>query len=750
MTDLDQVRPLGYTHVAGTYLGNGWWPIPIPRNSKTPPPPGTTGEAGVVTAEDVSLWMQGETAWGNLALRHDGTIAIDVDGYDGKPGPDTLAALITECGPLPTTFTSSSRGTDSPSRQYFFRVPKDVRFITNLAGLEICQHDHRYSLVYPSRNPKTHTDYEWARTDSDGHSSLLPQENLPAVNELPLLPEAWIERLRRKDDRHATSAQWTGSSQEWFDTLNPGEPEVHIRREAEATTQPGASFDTQAMHAAVSYLVGCGSKGHPGIHVLLEQLRNRWLTLGPETAQSYSHYAHEFDDSLRNAIRDLGPNRNRIELSAGLDPHTGNPLTADASTGEIVEPARPYSDFPWDARPELALILQNSQRVICSPYALLGVSLMRALAVVPYDVCLKTYKGNAPLNMLFAFLGRSSVGKTITHDHADVTFNFGSRQEFNPLRNSAPFEPIKFSSDAAMADQYGEMDKGQFIWFDPQYRSMIFGFDEVVDLTATTKREGSSIEGSMASAWSGGMIGRATAGRKTQTLPKQSYRFLGYVNVQPSLASVLVGEHAQRVGFTGRFLWLDAQPDADLLDDDSPVVTMDIKAPVFNPHQRIYALPEMDAEFRAFDREKARHPENEIINGIDGHSMLARAKIAVAFAILNGRAHLQSEDWHLAGLLMQHSKRVRQIAIDAVAEAANEDDRVLGRRRAVQQGAAEVARAEEAQKNLDTCYERIATLLGNPEKPRTLDSLRMNEFGKNYRGEWKNAVALWRQNHPAE
>lgn len=67
----------------------GWnWLVPSPRLNYT----GSTGYDGMVTAEKRAVWLgdpRKRTA--NIAIRHRGTIAIDVDEHDDKHGAAQLA-----------------------------------------------------------------------------------------------------------------------------------------------------------------------------------------------------------------------------------------------------------------------------------------------------------------------------------------------------------------------------------------------------------------------------------------------------------------------------------------------------------------------------------------------------------------------------------------------------------------------------------------------------------------------------------
>jgi hypothetical protein len=54
-------------------------------------------------------------------------------------------------------------------------------------------------------------------------------------------------------------------------------------------------------------------------------------------------------------------------------------------------------------------------------------------------------------------------------------------------------------------------------------------------------------------------------------------------------------------------------------------------------------------------------------DALDGHALLARLKVAAALAILDGRADVTVEDWHLAGVVQGVSDITRRVAVDAIA-----------------------------------------------------------------------------------
>ncbi|MFW1499220.1 hypothetical protein ACEWBF_22880, partial [Vibrio parahaemolyticus] len=53
-------------------------------------------------------------------------VRLDVDAYGDKQGDLQLTELEAKLGPLPLTPSSTSRGADSPARQYFFLLHEPI------------------------------------------------------------------------------------------------------------------------------------------------------------------------------------------------------------------------------------------------------------------------------------------------------------------------------------------------------------------------------------------------------------------------------------------------------------------------------------------------------------------------------------------------------------------------------------------------------------------------------------------------
>lgn len=183
-------------------------PIPLPAGEKFPPPAGMTGNIPPICKDKVKeAWskvIDSGDSEANLALRAQAPddkdyeiIALDIDHYGEKAGLAGLKALVKRLGPLGLKDIprSSSRGPNSPSGQYFFKVPKGIKWNRQACpDVDIVQLTHRYSVVWPSRvsDPTTGEDrvYCWFQGSE--------VVEIPHVDSLPWLPEAWVSHLTRR------------------------------------------------------------------------------------------------------------------------------------------------------------------------------------------------------------------------------------------------------------------------------------------------------------------------------------------------------------------------------------------------------------------------------------------------------------------------------------------------------------------------------------------------------------------------
>lgn len=313
---------IGYASVAQTYRDKGWTPIPLPAGEKKSPPSGTTGRDGTVSDFNIVQWSSSaKHRDGNVALRAEGWIAIDVDAYDGKVGDLTIRDLEAQLGELPVTITSTARepwtasGEENPSRQHFYRVPERLSFVTTLQDVEIVQHRHRYSVVHPSVHPNGSV-YTWYDEQNE------PLDELPSLDDLEWLPEAWLLHLAIPDEVSPRWNGYTGEVHEWLSAIEDTDLTPLMRQWVASI--PSEDFGHNEMIEMQASLVNLAAQGQEGVKLALDALRSQWLRGPYDTEQ----YRHDWDTSLAGAIAKFGalppgprdiPNVDHADLLATFD-----------------------------------------------------------------------------------------------------------------------------------------------------------------------------------------------------------------------------------------------------------------------------------------------------------------------------------------------------------------------------------------------------------------------------------------------
>lgn len=371
----DQTQP--FADAVADYALAGWPCIlPVPPATKTPPPVGFTGAEGRDTNQADLVGFLGPHGPGcrprcdqhdrgshSIALRMpEGVIGIDVDAYKKgdvtKHGDVTFAAHLELWGPLPPTWISTARGLDGPipSGIRFYQAPP-VRYATLLraaggtADVEIIQRHHRYAVVWPSPHPGAGPDavYQWY--DPESGATFAP----PKPNELPWLPQAWVDGLVAGASAVSAASADVGSGRTLLDQLlDDWRPECADLTSARLSAvdefsraDAGSRHDT--MTGRVHQLVQLAAAGHTGVAYAFTELRELWakLTAGEDRADELERMLLT---SARKAVTAVGlhqVHRDPCLLTAGgfvLPPTApGDPGDGPAVQGEdlqILEPPR--------------------------------------------------------------------------------------------------------------------------------------------------------------------------------------------------------------------------------------------------------------------------------------------------------------------------------------------------------------------------------------------------------------------------
>jgi len=252
-----------YADAYAAYWDAGWRGVlPLPYRAKKTPPDGYTGRGYAEPSyADCVAWA--DDGPHNIALHLPrGVVGIDVDDYAGKGGGATLSGLVAECGPLPPTWLSSSRG-DGISGIRLYRVSDDAELIGGLTGIEIIQYSHRYVVCWPSVHPEGMT-YEWVTEDTG-------ESGVPPVDALPPLPAKWLERLRRTTAAATKADIGDAGVAEFFAGLPVGDPCQHMMSAAGLAMRSKSRHE--AYNDAVLGVLSAARGGCPGARPTLARLK---------------------------------------------------------------------------------------------------------------------------------------------------------------------------------------------------------------------------------------------------------------------------------------------------------------------------------------------------------------------------------------------------------------------------------------------------------------------------------------------
>lgn len=365
------------------------------------------------------------------------------------------------------------------------------------------------------------------------------------------------------------------------------------------------------------------------------------------------------------------------DIPAGID-HDPNVkvVTIDEITGEATETETTF----WQSRPYLAHIYQYALARMCSPWAVLGVAIVRTLAHIPPWVTLPPLiGGRGSLNAFIAIVGPSGVGKGAAEAAAQDCIRW-------PDTPDGPLHTVTLGSGEGIAHQYRHYEKGEIV---RDRDAVLFTVSEVDTLTALGTRQGATIMGQLRAMFSGEALGFAYADASRRILlPAHEYRACLSIGVQPARAKALLDDADG--GTPQRIVWFPAtSPDITDTPPAEPaplrlkpiawgnVVTRDPKTFAHN-----IVIPEtVAAEIRGQHAARARGEGTDL----DGHATFAREKVAFALAVLDGRHAMTEDDWALSAAVMQVSDQTRRAVQHTLTAAAERADRARSERDAQRQ-----------------------------------------------------------------
>lgn len=213
---------------------------------------------------------------------------------------------------------------------------------------------------------------------------------------------------------------------------------------------------------------------------------------------------------------------------------------------------------------------------------------------------------------------------------------------------------------------------------------------------------GSTLADTLRSAAMGQTIGQSNATEDRRRLVKKgTYSFGLIIGFQECTARPLLADAG--TGTPQRFFWCWAQ------DPNIPEVPPKWPGPLkyhpgmARPTQATYVqFPDRIKKMLWAERLGRNRGELEV-GVLDGHANLMKVKMAAMFALFEKRRLVDEDDWRLAGIVWEHSCKVR----DTLVAAAR---REVERARQVEEDAVVhlAVRTHEAKNNVDRNLERIA------------------------------------------
>lgn len=270
-----------YKIAATAYSRLGFAPIPVHADgarAKTPAVKGHHGrDAKWPSMDTVEMWERTRGEYNVAIVLPRDVIGIDVDGYAGHAGSETLVELERELGPLPPTYISTARD-DGISGIRLYHVPDDIEWPGKAGdGIDVICWYERYVICWPSWHSGVKDIYRWWQQTKDGP---IPTE-FPDPDFLPNLPQAWVDHLARVAGGPTPRSRVTDIVG-WLRENGAGEmcrQTAHtlshwLGRMAEARDAGGIHDDARD---GVKALLGDCAAGHTGLWKALVRLRSAFL-----------------------------------------------------------------------------------------------------------------------------------------------------------------------------------------------------------------------------------------------------------------------------------------------------------------------------------------------------------------------------------------------------------------------------------------------------------------------------------------
>lgn len=357
-----------------------------------------------------------------------------------------------------------------------------------------------------------------------------------------------------------------------------------------------------------------------------------------------------------------------------------------AEPGQAAAPLPTGLNLPpefWGARPVLKQIQLAAHSRLVGADVVLHSVLTRLSALWPHQLKINNgIKDGACANLFSAAVGPSGSGKTSGIsvarsllprppwlDRAEFADDrpLGTGEGIAEVYMGTKSVPKKDDHGVVLQDLKGaiktEKVRAQVI------HNALMHADEGEALAKLIERSGATVGETLRRAWIGGTIGQSNGRVETTRVVEQGRYSLGMlIGFQPETAQPLLADVA--AGTPQRFLWCWAS-DPTIPDEDVPdpgplrdvwpasqpdgnawiigAAVADLRAVTFDPA----IIAEIKPEVRAVARGEL------VLPPLDSHRPLMLVKLSTLLAQLDGRRDVTAEDWRLARIVWDASRRVQ-------------------------------------------------------------------------------------------
>lgn len=333
-----------------------------------------------------------------------------------------------------------------------------------------------------------------------------------------------------------------------------------------------------------------------------------------------------------------------------------NTLPTEASVGTTHLPTQDPDTKIFDGSARLEQIRNYARWRRLSPTALLACTLAHVACALPPTYTVDAGKGPGSLNLFVAAAAPSSGGKSrVMREGGKVVEISGgvTYAQLTPGSGEGLITAYQLPP-GAKEDQQQDGPPVSVLWQE----------EEILNLGALKDRKGATLQGFLTKMYDGGNLS-VTNKFEQYGLEESSYRAAFILGVQPGKADILL--QAADQGFPQRFLWTQITDPGRQRGYDYPEVSpVHLKIPEI-PGNIIQAC---ETPRRVLLEDDDRKLIDGDFQGLDGHGMFTRLKVAALIAILREHPAMEEDDWERAGYLMAASDRARKVCVEYKTEAA--------------------------------------------------------------------------------